>query len=59
VLGLPGGGPEAPVTAPQLDRMYPGLVPWHQAHPVQFGMAGAAVAVAVSVVITVVLQFAL
>lgn len=58
-LGLPCEGPDRPVTAPDLDAMHPGIVPWHQARPVQFGFVGAFAAVAFAVVLTIVLQIVL
>jgi hypothetical protein len=58
-LGLPWSGPSDPVTAPQLDAAYPGVVPWHQAHPYQFGMAGAGFGVVLAVLIAVVSMLAI
>ncbi|WP_125934537.1 hypothetical protein [Streptomyces sp. WAC 06738] len=58
-LGLPWNGPDAPVTAPQLSSVYPGMVPWYEAHPVQFAMAGTGAAVLFAVVLTILLQLSL
>ncbi|TDE00094.1 hypothetical protein [Jiangella asiatica] len=38
-LRLPSTGPDRPVTAGQLDRAYPSLVPWVEAHPFRFSFA--------------------
>ncbi|WP_116950747.1 hypothetical protein [Jiangella endophytica] len=37
-LGLPTGGPGAPVTAAQLARRYPGIVPFAERRPIAFSL---------------------
>ncbi|HEY8525303.1 MAG TPA: hypothetical protein VIL48_10080 [Acidimicrobiales bacterium] len=32
-LGLPSTGPDRPVSPSELDALYPGIVPWVEAHP--------------------------
>lgn len=54
-LGVPWSGPDTQVRPSQLDAMYPGVVPWHEAHPYQFGMLGAAVGLVLSIVLAVVI----
>lgn len=38
-LGLPATGPDRPVTAAQLARQYPRIVPWIERHPFKFAFA--------------------
>ncbi|HEY6738001.1 MAG TPA: hypothetical protein VI076_04060 [Actinopolymorphaceae bacterium] len=58
-LGLPWTGPPTPVHPPELARVHPGIVPWHQARPVQFALVFTGIAVTFSVLLTVVLQLTL
>jgi hypothetical protein len=57
-LGLPSVVPDGLVTANQLSTLYPGIVPWYEAHPVRLGLyaaAGAAVGIMAAGVILSVL----
>ncbi|MFC7328787.1 hypothetical protein [Marinactinospora rubrisoli] len=50
-LRLPVSGPGAPVTARQLDQMYPGIVPWYERQPLF--LAGLLVGVIAVIVVVV------
>ncbi len=53
VLGLPATTADRPVTATEVARRYPGLVPWIQRHPVMFALAATLVIVVVVIPVAV------
>lgn len=55
-LGLPCDGPDRLVLATELDAMDPGIVPWHQARPVEFAIVGVSIAVGFAVILTIALR---
>jgi hypothetical protein len=55
-LDLPTTKPPGLVTGNDLDMLYPGIVPWHEAHPFRFGLYVASGTVAAIVVAAVVLS---
>ncbi|MDT0341455.1 hypothetical protein [Streptomyces litchfieldiae] len=53
-LGLPQSGPDQPVTARQLTRTYPEIVPFFEARPILTGFAVAAMLVPVLMVVALI-----
>jgi hypothetical protein len=55
-LDLPSTSLPGLVTGNYLDRMYPGIVPWYEAHPFRFSLYVAGGTVAAVIVVAVVLS---
>ncbi|PZF81436.1 hypothetical protein [Jiangella anatolica] len=57
-LGLPAMTADRPVTAAELERRYPGIVPWIERHPYRFAFAVAGGVVVLAIVIAVIVAAA-